>query len=78
MGPDVDACMRALDASRGAGKTDLHIIERINMFFSVQNAIINAPNITHFKIAGELPELQVNFSDRRYSSLRIPKSLVPR
>ncbi len=73
MGPDVDACLQALSHEQSSGKTDLHILERINMSFSVQNAIINAPNLTRFKIAGDLPELQVNFSDRRYSmSVRYP------
>ena len=67
MGPDVDACVRALGDSNGSGKPEWHILEKINMSFSVQNAIINAPNITRFKIAGDLPELQVNFSDRKYS-----------
>ena len=67
MGPDVDACIRALGDSHGTGKPEWHILEKINMSFSVQNAIINAPNITRFKIAGDLPELQVNFSDRKYS-----------
>ncbi len=67
MGPDVDACMRALDHEHSSGKTELHILERINMSFSVQNAIVNAPNLTRFKIAGDLPDLQVNFSNRRYS-----------
>ena len=78
MGPDVDACLQALDNEPSSGKTDLHILERINMSFSVQNAIVNAPNITRFKIAGELPELQVNFSDRRYSrrSIVSPRSVL--
>jgi hypothetical protein len=68
MGDDLEACMEALEAAPHSAKTELHIVERINMSFSVQNAILNAPNLTRFKIAGELPELQINFSDRKYST----------
>ena len=67
MGGNVDLCLQALENEHAAGEMDLHILERINMSFSVQNAIINAPNLTRFKIAGDLPELQVNFSDTKYS-----------
>ena len=67
MGPDVDTCMRTVEDPHGSGKTELHILERINMSFSVQHAIVDAPTLTRFKITGELPELQVNFSDRKYS-----------
>ena len=59
--------MRAIEATDTGHETELHILERINMSFTVQNAIVNAPNITRFKIAGDLPDLQVNFSDRKYS-----------
>ncbi|KAL1410608.1 Vacuolar protein sorting-associated protein 13 [Vanrija albida] len=68
MGDDFDACMEALN-SHGHGANELHIVERINMSFRIQNAIVNAPNLTKFKIQGELPELQVNFSDRKYQTL---------
>jgi vacuolar protein sorting-associated protein 13A/C len=67
MGGNVESCLHALDNAHSAGEMDLHILERINMGFTVQNAIVNAPNLTRFKIAGDLPELQVNFSDTKYS-----------
>lgn len=69
MGDDIDACLNALNHHGNADGPDLHIVERINMNFTVQNAIVNAPTLTKFKIAGELPELQVNFSDRKYQTL---------
>ena len=69
MGPNIEACMRAIEKPHVAHEDDLHIIERINMSFTVHNAIVNAPNLTRFKIAGELPELQVNFSDKKYKTL---------
>lgn len=69
MGPNVETCMAAIEKPHHSGQPELHILERINMSFTVQNAIVNAPNITRFKIAGDLPELQVNFSDKKYSKL---------
>ena len=61
--------MKAIDSPHQQDESELHIVERINMSFTVQNAIVNAPNLTRFKVAGELPELQVNFSDRKYKTL---------
>jgi vacuolar protein sorting-associated protein 13A/C len=69
MGGNVESCLQALDKVHEPGAAELHILERINMNFSVHNAIINTSTLTRFKIAGELPELQVNFSDRKYSEL---------
>ncbi|WWD17860.1 hypothetical protein CI109_102304 [Kwoniella shandongensis] len=69
MGPDVDACLQALDTPTQGSSSELHIVERIGMTFAVQNAIVNAPNLTRFKIAGDLPELHVNFSDTKYRTL---------
>jgi vacuolar protein sorting-associated protein 13A/C len=65
MGTDLDSCMAALASDEIS--PDVHILERINMSFLVQTAILDAPNLTKFKIQGELPILQVNFSDRKYS-----------
>ncbi|ODO11680.1 hypothetical protein I350_00464 [Cryptococcus amylolentus CBS 6273] len=69
MGDDADACMRALEDTDNSSAYELHVVERIGMSFTVQNAIVNAPNLTRFKIAGELPTLHVNFSDRKYKTL---------
>jgi vacuolar protein sorting-associated protein 13A/C len=67
MGGNVESCLQALEHEHEAGAPELHILERINMNFSVHNAIVNTSTLTRFKIAGVLPELQVNFSDRKYS-----------
>lgn len=69
MGDDVEACMKALEDTHGSSSYEFHILERIGMSFTVQNAIVNAPNLTRFKVDGELPELHVNFSDRKYQAL---------
>lgn len=67
MGDDLDHILLALDDPSVAKQSHEHIVERINMSFDVQNAILNAPNLTRFKVSGHLPELQLNFSDRKYS-----------
>lgn len=68
MGDDLDNILQALDDVQVDKQSHDHIVERINMSFDVQNAILNAPNLTRFKVSGHLPELQVNFSDRKYST----------
>jgi vacuolar protein sorting-associated protein 13A/C len=73
MGNDLESCIAALDSDDIS--EELHILERISMSFLVQNAILNAPNITRFKISGQLPVLQVNFSDNKYSAFRLSLSL---
>ena len=67
MGPTVESCMGVIEDHDASSESDLHILEKINLSFSVQLAITNAPNLTRFKVAGDLPELQVNFSDKKYS-----------
>ncbi|EIW72804.1 hypothetical protein TREMEDRAFT_25659 [Tremella mesenterica DSM 1558] len=69
IGNNIESCMQTIEHPSNGVDTELHILERINMSFTVQNAIVNAPNLTRFKITGDLPELRVNFSDRKYKSL---------
>lgn len=66
MGPKLETCLEVLESHQG--DSDFHILERINMTFSAHNAILNAPNLTRFKVAGDLPNLQLNFSDTKYSA----------
>ncbi|KAL0252508.1 hypothetical protein I308_101900 [Cryptococcus tetragattii IND107] len=49
MGDNVEACMRALEDTHSSSSYEFHILERISMSFAVQNAIVNAPNLTRFK-----------------------------
>ncbi|WAR59578.1 hypothetical protein PtB15_11B218 [Puccinia triticina] len=61
-----EKCLVALDEPRG--HEEAHLIERISMNFNVFNCMVdNAPNLTRFKVQGNLPELRVNFSDRKYN-----------
>lgn len=74
IGDNLEACTRALDSQ----DRQLHIVERINMAFEAQNAIVNAPTLTRFKVSGELPVLTLNASDTKYKSLmRIIDIAVP-
>lgn len=65
LGKSFDQCASALH--KHEGREDVHLLERISMQFDVMNCIVdNAPNLTRFKVEGDLPELKVNFSDRKY------------
>ncbi|KAG0143880.1 hypothetical protein CROQUDRAFT_660682 [Cronartium quercuum f. sp. fusiforme G11] len=66
LGKSFQQCSSALHKHEGL--EDVHLLERISMHFDVLNCIVdNAPNLTRFKIEGDLPELKVNFSDRKYA-----------
>ncbi|KAG8928477.1 hypothetical protein FRC01_005870 [Tulasnella sp. 417] len=68
LGKDLESCLNAL-TSANEGR-ELHLLERINMEFSVQMSIIpDAPNLTRFKVAGTLPLLNVNFSNTKYKGI---------
>ncbi|KZO93498.1 vacuolar protein sorting-associated protein 13 [Calocera viscosa TUFC12733] len=79
IGPDLLSCMSAL-TSHSQGAVELHLVERINIDFSVQNCILpDAPFLTRFKVAGQLPELKVNVSNTKYQGLmRFLDIAIPR
>jgi vacuolar protein sorting-associated protein 13A/C len=67
LGNDLELCRKALTSHE---RDTLHLVERINMDFQVQNSIVpSALNLARFKVAGKLPTLQVNFSDTKYKTL---------
>lgn len=68
IGYKLDACLDALHQQQESSA--LHIIERVGMTFVVQNAMLNLPNLTRFKVSGNLPSLHVNLSDVKYSKSR--------
>lgn len=68
MGQSLEDCMKGLDGHHSGH--EVHLLERIDMKFLAENCIVpKAPNLTRFKISGQLPNLQVNFSDARYKQL---------
>lgn len=72
---------RCLEHIRNPKKeNDLHVIDKINMTFHVHLSILpQAPNLTKIRVFGELPLLQINFSDRKYKTLmRIVDLVVPK
>lgn len=76
IGYKLDACLDALHQQQESSA--LHIIERVGMTFVVQNAMLNLPNLTRFKVSGNLPRLHVNLSDVKYKSLmRIIDVAIP-
>lgn len=67
LGDNVEQCRQALTTEQG---DSLHLIERINMDFQISNSIVpSALNLARMKISGQLPTLQVNFSDSKYKTL---------
>lgn len=59
---------------------ELHLLERINLDFAVQNTIVpDAVNLAKFKVSGKLPELQVNLSNQKYKGImRIVDVAIPK
>ena len=68
IGPGIEATRAGLDPEHDSAQ--MHIIERINMDFLIENSIIpKAPDITKTRISGKLPVLQASISDRKYKNL---------
>lgn len=56
---------------------DLHVIDKINVTFHVHLSILpQATALTKIKVFGDLPLLQINFSDRKYKTLMSIVDLV--
>lgn len=67
LGGDYDASMKSI---QGEKHTDLHLLERINLSFTLHSSILpRAPNLTKCKLTGNLPNLNIHFSDRKYQTL---------
>ncbi|KAK5086299.1 Vacuolar protein sorting-associated protein 13 [Lithohypha guttulata] len=68
IGPGIDATRAELDSQDHS--KNMHIVERINMEFLLENSIIpKDPNITKLRITGTLPVLHAAVSDKKYKSL---------
>ncbi|KZT30580.1 vacuolar protein sorting-associated protein 13 [Neolentinus lepideus HHB14362 ss-1] len=67
LGNNLQSCRAALAADT---HDNLHLLERINLDFQVQNSIVpSVYNLARFKLSGSLPTLQINLSDVKYKSL---------
>lgn len=77
LGDSLPAC---LDALSSESHDTLHLLERINIHLDVQKSIVpTAINLARFKIAGNLPSLQVNLSDSKYKALmRLIDTCIPK
>ncbi|KAK0305778.1 Vacuolar protein sorting-associated protein 13 [Friedmanniomyces endolithicus] len=68
IGTSVDDTKKQLDEK--AASKDFHVVERINVDFTIQSCIIpNSPDLTKVKIVGHLPVLHAILSDAKYKSL---------
>ncbi|KAG0226679.1 hypothetical protein BGW42_003469 [Actinomortierella wolfii] len=78
VGQSVERCLSRIRASNES--SDLHVIDKINMTFHVHLSILpQATNLTKIRVFGDLPLLQVNFSDRKYKTLmRIVDLVTPK
>ncbi|KAF9111925.1 hypothetical protein BGX27_004234 [Mortierella sp. AM989] len=78
VGQSVERCLQQI--RKPSKDNDLHVIDKINMTFHVHLSILpQAPNLTKIKVFGDLPLLQINFSDRKYKTLmRIVDLVVPK
>ncbi|KAG9326243.1 hypothetical protein KVV02_000958 [Mortierella alpina] len=78
VGQSVERCLQQI--RQPSKNNDLHVIDKINMTFHVHLSILpQAPSLTKIKVFGDLPLLQINFSDRKYKTLmRIVDLVVPK
>ena len=68
LGPGIEATKAQLSSAEDSGA--MHIVERINMDFLIENSIIpKAADITKIRISGTLPVLHASLSDRKYKNL---------
>ncbi|KAF2103644.1 vacuolar protein sorting-associated protein 13 [Rhizodiscina lignyota] len=68
IGTTIEETKAQLDST--ASQKDLHIVDRINMDFTIAICIIpKASDLTKFKISGHLPVLHASVSDAKYKSL---------
>jgi len=78
IGPSIEETVEQL--TKDESKKHLHIVDRINIDFTVEISIIpKAPNLTKFRIMGNMPVLHVSISDKKYKTLmRIIDTAIPK
>jgi vacuolar protein sorting-associated protein 13A/C len=77
MANTLEECMQALKSD---SSPQIHILDRINIAFKAETCIVaKAPNLTRFRILGDLPDLHIHFSDRKYKRLmRMIDVVIPK
>ncbi|WFD07777.1 Vacuolar protein sorting-associated protein 13 [Malassezia vespertilionis] len=78
LGRGYEANMKSIQ--QDTPRMDRHLLERINLSFTLQISIVpSAPTLTKCKLSGNLPSLNVHFSDAKYRTLmRIIDASIPR
>ncbi|QIW98703.1 hypothetical protein AMS68_004221 [Peltaster fructicola] len=78
IGTTIEETRKALESKDGT--RNFHIVDRINMDFTIQTCIIpRATDLTKFRIDGHLPLLQANISDSKYKALmRLLQVAIPK
>ncbi|TIB10448.1 hypothetical protein E3P92_03204 [Wallemia ichthyophaga] len=77
IGNDLNALLGVLERREKGGmdgknrqRENYNIVEEINLNLTVHNSILpSAVNLTRFRVAGHLPELTINISERKYQSM---------
>ncbi|RUP42956.1 hypothetical protein BC936DRAFT_137841 [Jimgerdemannia flammicorona] len=68
VGESVEQCLAEVRSA--TPRSDLNIVDRIDMSFLLESSILpKAPNLTQFRVSGQLPLLAINFSDRKYKTI---------
>lgn len=70
IGNDLSALLDVLEKKVKKDGENFNIVEEINIDLTVHNSILSsAVNLSKFKVAGHLPELTINISDKKYQSM---------
>lgn len=78
VGPSIEET-RAQLQSNGENARDLHLIDQINMHFTIETCILPTDTtLTKFRITGNLPVLHASISDSKYKSMmRLLEVAIP-
>ncbi|KAJ3408710.1 hypothetical protein HDV05_004781 [Chytridiales sp. JEL 0842] len=67
-GRSVSECL--LEASNPSTQTSLHVLEKVDISFNIELCILpKLANHTKMAVAGKLPRLHINLSDRKYKTI---------
>lgn len=80
IGTTIDETKKQLDDGTSGGKRNFHLVDRINMDFTIETCIVpKAADLTKFRIKGHLPVLHAMISDSKYKALmRLLEFAIPK